>query len=76
MRLWSEKLISPHGYLASKTVISRIDIGSNHSKAPWWMQKLSIQGYWVGPTGAEHRRRANKVMEDCCRSGVSLDEIA
>lgn len=37
----------------------------------------SICGYVVGPTGAEHRHRANRVMEDVlAKSGLSLDEIA
>ena len=37
----------------------------------------SMRGYVVGPTGAEHRRRANRVMEDVlAKSGVTLEEIA
>jgi predicted CoA-substrate-specific enzyme activase len=36
-----------------------------------------MRGYVVGPTGAEHRRRANAVMEDVlAKSGVTLDEVA
>lgn len=54
-----------------------IDIGSTMSKAAVVDAQGSLRGYVVGPTGAEHRRRANRVMEDVlAKSGVTLEEIA
>lgn len=54
-----------------------IDIGSTMSKAAVVDAQGLMRGYVVGPTGAEHRRRANKVMEDVLlKSGVALEEIA
>ena len=61
----------------SKLFFVGIDIGSTMSKAIIVDAEGTIRGYVVGPTGAEHRRRANKVMEDVlAKSGVSLEEIA
>jgi predicted CoA-substrate-specific enzyme activase len=63
--------------IASKLFFAGIDIGSTMSKAVVVDAEGVMRGYVVGPTGAEHRRRANKVMEDVLeKSGVSLDEIA
>jgi len=54
-----------------------IDIGSTMSKAVVVDSEGVIRGYVVGPTGAEHRRRANKVMEDVLhKAGITLDEVA
>jgi (R)-2-hydroxyacyl-CoA dehydratese activating ATPase len=54
-----------------------IDIGSTMSKAAVVDDQGSMLGYVVGPTGAEHRRRANKVMEDVLlKAGISLDQVA
>lgn len=64
-------------YEASKLFFAGIDIGSTMSKAAVVDAQGKMRGYVVGPTGAEHRRRANKVMEDVLlKSDVSLDEIA
>jgi predicted CoA-substrate-specific enzyme activase len=63
--------------IASKLFFAGIDIGSTMSKAAVVDAEGVMRGYVVGPTGAEHRRRANKVMEDVlAKSGVGLDEIA
>ena len=62
---------------ASKLFFAGIDIGSTMSKAAVVDAKGVMCGYVVGPTGAEHRRRANKVMEDVLvRAGVMLDQVA
>lgn len=64
-------------YEASKLFFAGIDIGSTMSKAVVVDAQGSMRGYVVGPTGAEHRRRANKVMEDVLvKTGVTLDEVA
>jgi predicted CoA-substrate-specific enzyme activase len=64
-------------YEASKLFFAGIDIGSTMSKAVVVDAGGKMLGYVVGQTGAEHRRRANRVMEDVlARSGVTLDEIA
>jgi predicted CoA-substrate-specific enzyme activase len=62
---------------ASKLFFAGIDIGSTMSKAVVVDAQGSMRGYVVGPTGAEHRRRANKVMEDVLlKAGVTLDQVA
>ncbi len=62
---------------ASKLFFAGIDIGSTMSKAVVVDAQEAMRGYVVGPTGAEHRRRANKVMEDVLlKAGVTLDQIA
>ena len=62
---------------ASKLFFAGIDIGSTMSKAVVVDSEGVIRGYVVGPTGAEHRRRANKVMEDVLhKAGITLDEVA
>ena len=54
-----------------------IDIGSTMSKAVVVDAQGAMRGYVVGPTGAEHRRRANKVMEDVLlKVGIMLDQVA
>jgi predicted CoA-substrate-specific enzyme activase len=54
-----------------------IDIGSTMSKAVVVDAQGTMRGYVVGPTGAEHRRRANKVMEDVLlKAEVTLDQVA
>jgi len=54
-----------------------IDIGSTMSKAVVVDAQGTMRGYVVGPTGAEHRRRANKVMEDVLlKADVTLDQVA
>ena len=54
-----------------------IYIGSTMSKAAVVDAQGTMRGYVVGPTGAEHRRRANKVMEDVLlKAGVTLDQVA
>jgi len=54
-----------------------IDIGSTMSKAVVVDAQGTLRGYVVGPTGAEHRRRANKVMEDVLlKAEVTLDQVA
>jgi (R)-2-hydroxyacyl-CoA dehydratese activating ATPase len=62
---------------ASRLYFAGIDIGSTMSKAVITDAAGLMRGYVVGPTGAEHRRRANKVMEDVMlKAGVTLDEVA
>ena len=62
---------------ASRLFFAGIDIGSTMSKAVIVDADGVMRGYVVGPTGAEHRRRANKVMEDVLqKAGIILDEIA
>jgi predicted CoA-substrate-specific enzyme activase len=54
-----------------------IDIGSTMSKAAVVDAEGRMLAYVVGPTGAEHRLRANKVMEDTLRkAGLPLSAIA
>jgi predicted CoA-substrate-specific enzyme activase len=54
-----------------------IDIGSTMSKAVVVDAQGTMRGYVVGPTGAEHRRRANKVMENVLlKAGITLDQVA
>ena len=54
-----------------------IDIGSTMSKAVVVDAQGTMRSYVVGPTGAEHRRRANKVMEDVLlKADVTLDQVA
>jgi predicted CoA-substrate-specific enzyme activase len=54
-----------------------IDIGSTMSKAVVVDAQGTLRGYVVGPTGAEHRRRANKVMEDVLlQAEITLDQVA
>ena len=62
---------------ASKLFFAGIDIGSTMSKATVVDARGTIRGYVVGPTGAEHRRRANAVMEDVLlKAGITLDQVA
>ena len=54
-----------------------IDIGSTMSKAVIVDDLGVMRSYVVGQTGAEHRLRANKVMEDALeRAGITLDKVA
>ena len=62
---------------ASKLFFAGIDIGSTMSKAVVVDAGGKMLGYVVGQTGAEHRRRANKVMEDVLlKSAITLDQVA
>jgi len=62
---------------ASKLYFAGIDIGSTMSKAVIVDAAGVMKAYVVGPTGAEHRRRANKVMEDVMQKAcITLDEVA
>jgi (R)-2-hydroxyacyl-CoA dehydratese activating ATPase len=62
---------------ASNLYFAGIDIGSTMSKAVIVDAAGVMRSYVVGPTGAEHRRRANKVMEDVMsRAGVTLEQVA
>jgi len=64
-------------YEASKLFFAGIDIGSTMSKAVVVDARGKMLGYVVGQTGAEHRRRANRVMEDVLiKSSITLDQIA
>jgi len=61
----------------SRLFFAGIDIGSTMSKAVIVDAAGIMRAYVVGPTGAEHRRRANKVMEDVMqKAGIILDEVA
>jgi len=61
----------------SRLFFAGIDIGSTMSKAVIVDASGVVRAYVVGPTGAEHRRRANKVMEDVMlKAGITLDEVA
>ncbi|MDD5312625.1 MAG: acyl-CoA dehydratase activase [Dehalococcoidia bacterium] len=63
--------------LASELFFAGIDIGSTMSKAVITDANNVMRSYVVGPTGAEHRRRANRVMEEALgRAGITLKEIA
>jgi len=54
-----------------------VDIGSTMSKAALIDAGGTMRAYVVGPTGAEHRRRANRIMEDVLRqAGLMLDDVA
>lgn len=54
-----------------------IDIGSTMSKAVIVDAGGVVRAYVIGPTGAEHRRRANKLTEDALqKAGLSLEDIA
>ncbi len=54
-----------------------IDIGSTMSKAVIVDARDGTRAYVVGQTGAEHRLRANKVMEDVLqKAGLTLGEVA
>lgn len=62
---------------ASSLYFAGIDIGSTMSKAVIMDAAGKMLSYVIGPTGAEHRRRANVLMKDALRkAGVKLDEIA
>jgi predicted CoA-substrate-specific enzyme activase len=62
---------------ASQLYFAGIDIGSTMSKAVIVDDEGALLAFVVGPTGAEHRRRANKVMEDVlAKARVTLDRIA
>ena len=62
---------------ASHLYFAGIDIGSTMSKAAVVDAEGKMLAYVVGPTGAEHRLRANRVMEDVLgRAALSLDAIA
>ena len=53
-----------------------VDIGSTMTKVVVIDEAGGICSRVIGPTGAEHRRLANKVMEQALKeSGVSFDEI-
>lgn len=61
----------------SSLFFAGLDIGSTMSKAVITDAAGVMRAHVVGPTGAEHRRRANMVMEDVIhRAGITLDEIA
>ncbi len=63
--------------LASQLHFAGIDIGSTMSKAVIVDAESAMKAYVVGPTGAEHRRRANKVMEDVlARADLKIEDIA
>ncbi|MDI6775818.1 MAG: acyl-CoA dehydratase activase [Syntrophales bacterium] len=56
--------------------VAGLDIGSTMTKVVI-MEKESILASIVGPTGAEHRRLANRVMADALsRAKLSFDDIA
>jgi len=55
-------------------IFAGVDLGSTTAKVVLLDQ--TIVAAVIGPTGAEHRRTANKVMEQALRQGgVSLDEV-
>jgi predicted CoA-substrate-specific enzyme activase len=63
--------------LTSGLFFAGIDIGSTMSKAVIVDARGYTRAYVVGQTGAEHRLRANKVMEDVLRkAGITLDKVA
>ena len=63
--------------LTSGLFFAGIDIGSTMSKAVIVDARGGMRAYVVGQTGAEHRLRANKVMEDVLgKAGISLDKVA
>lgn len=62
---------------ASNLYFAGIDIGSTMSKAVIVDAGGVMRSYVVGPTGAEHRHRANRVMEDALtKAGITLDQVA
>ncbi|MGA9049257.1 MAG: acyl-CoA dehydratase activase [Dehalococcoidia bacterium] len=63
--------------LTSGPFFAGIDIGSTMSKAVIVDARGGMRAYVVGQTGAEHRLRANKVMEDVLqKAGTTLDKVA
>ena len=63
--------------LTSGPFFAGIDIGSTMSKAVIVDAQCSMRAYVVGQTGAEHRLRANKVMDDVLqKAGITLDKVA
>jgi predicted CoA-substrate-specific enzyme activase len=61
----------------SELFFAGIDIGSTMSKAVIVDARSGMRAYVVGQTGAEHRLRANKVMEDVLqKAGIPLDKVA
>ena len=63
--------------LSSGLFFAGIDIGSTMSKAVIVDARAGMRAYVVGQTGAEHRLRANKVMEDVLqKAGITLDKVA
>lgn len=54
-----------------------VDIGSTMTKVVIVDDEGAVRSRVVGPTGAEHRRLANRVMEESLReAGLAFDEIA
>lgn len=54
-----------------------VDIGSTMTKVVILDDAGAIRARVIGPTGAEHRRLANKVMEEALgQAGLSFDEIS
>ncbi len=54
-----------------------VDIGSTMTKVVILDMDEEVRAHVVGPTGAEHRRLANKVMEEALElANLSFDEIA
>ena len=54
-----------------------VDIGSTMTKAVIMDDNERICSRIIGPTGAEHRRLANKVMEEALKqANLSFDEIS
>jgi predicted CoA-substrate-specific enzyme activase len=63
--------------LTSRLYFAGIDIGSTMSKATIVDAEGKMLAYVVGPTGAQHRLRANNVMEDTLsKAGLPLSDIA
>lgn len=55
--------------------VAGLDIGSTMTKVVI-MEGESVLTSIIGPTGAEHRRLANRVMEDAlCQANLSFDDI-
>ena len=53
-----------------------VDIGSTMTKVVITDDDDGIRSHVIGPTGAEHRRLANKVIEEALeQAGLSFDEI-
>jgi predicted CoA-substrate-specific enzyme activase len=56
-------------------ITAGVDIGSTMTKVV--LQDKEISAAIIGPTGAEHRRLANKVMEQAlAQAGISFEEVA
>jgi len=54
-----------------------LDIGSSMTKVVLIDEQGGVRAHIIGPTGAEHRRLANSVMEDALRAGgLRFEEIA